>query len=346
MSMLPSSSAPTSVRKDRSWAAYAAVVLLLHAAGLAGLLMAASHHPAFWGLGILAYTLGLRHAFDADHIAAIDNTVRKLVELRRSPLGVGFYFSLGHSSVVFLLVLAVALSFQWAQERLPAMQEIGGRIGITVSGTFLLVIGLANLAVLIQLFKLSRIYREAEHREELSRLLESRGWIARLVKPLTALVSKSWHVYPLGFLFGLGFDTATEIGLLAISATAAAGELPVLGILSLPILFAAGMSMLDTADGIFMTRAYRWAVQSPVRHLRYNLTVTFLSVASALFIGGVEIVQMLDGYLHWRSPFMKAVAGLEFSELGYMLAALFALSWGISWLAWRIADAKAKASRV
>lgn len=320
----------------RSWLGYFAFVLLLHVVGFAGLLSASRGNPAFWSIGLLAYTFGLRHAFDADHIAAIDNTVRKLVQQKRSPLGVGFYFSLGHSSVVFLMVVAIALSVRWIQTHMPEMQEVGGVIGMTVSGAFLVLIGVLNLFILLNLYQLFRKLRRGGFRnEELERILDSRGLITRLVNPLFRFIGRSWHVYPLGFLFGLGFDTATEIGLLAISAGAAESSISAFGILSLPILFAAGMSLMDTADGMFMTTAYRWAFATPLRKLYYNASVTAVSVVAAFLIGVVELVQVAADKFALHAPFFVWVQKLDFGDLGYALVGLFVLAWLISVSVWK-----------
>ncbi|NBD23345.1 HoxN/HupN/NixA family nickel/cobalt transporter [Paenibacillus glycinis] len=320
----------------KSWSGYIIVVLALHVIGFIGLMTAARADITFWSLGLLAYTLGMRHAFDADHIAAIDNTVRKLVQQKRSPLGVGFYFSIGHSSVVFLMVLAVACSVKWIQSNMPSLQETGSLIGTSVSGIFLILIGILNFIVLLNLYQVFRRMRAGSHSgEELEGLLESRGLFARLFKPLFRLISRSWHVYPLGFLFGLGFDTATEVGLLALSAGAAKSSVSILGILSLPILFAAGMSLLDTADGMFMTKAYRWAFNTPLRKLYYNVTVTTVSVISALLIGVVEVLQILSERLHLDAPAIRWVNSIQLGDLGYILVGLFIVAWLVSVTIWR-----------
>ena len=320
----------------RSWIGYMSVVVFLHLVGIAGLFSVAGMNPTFWSLGLLAYTLGLRHAFDADHIAAIDNTVRKLVGQNKNSFGIGFYFSLGHSSVVFLMVLAIALSVHWLQESMPQMQEVGGVIGASVSGSFLMIIGLFNFFVLIQLLKVFRKLRSGEESaDSLERLLNARGLIARLIYPLSRFIAKSWHVYPLGFLFGLGFDTAAEIGLLAISASTAHTSVSVFGILSLPILFAAGMSLMDTADGIFMTTAYKWAFTAPLRKLYYNVTVTSVSVLAAFLIGTVELIQVLSRKLNWQSGFISWINHLNFNSLGCLLVVLFLAAWIISVTIWK-----------
>jgi nickel/cobalt transporter (NiCoT) family protein len=318
------------------WIGYVIVVIVLHIAGILGLYSVARGAPSFWGIGLLAYTLGLRHAFDVDHIAAIDNTVRKLVQQKKNPLGVGFYFSLGHSSVVFVMAAVTALSVQWAQREMPWMQEIGGIIGAAVSGSFLVIIGLINLLILLNLYKLFRKYRKGLHDEdEFEKLLNSRGFVARMIGPLYNYINKSWHVYPLGFLFGLGFDTASEVALLAISAGAVQESIPFVGILSLPILFAAGMSMMDTADGMFMTTAYKWAFSTPLRKLYYNLTVTSIAVSAALIIGMIELGQVLAEEIGLEGTFWRWLQRIDFSMMGYLLVGLFVMAWVISFGIWK-----------
>jgi len=316
---------------------YFIAVVGLHIAGVIGLISASHHHIAFWSLGLLAYAFGLRHAFDVDHIAAIDNTVRKLMQQKQNSLGVGFYFSLGHSSVVFLMVLAIVLSVKWIKTEMPQLQNIGGLVGTSVSGGFLIVIGLINLMVLIGLVQVFYKMRRGDFNDpDLDSVLDSRGFFTRFLKPFFKFISRSWHVLPLGFLFGLGFDTATEVGLLAISAGAAKDSLSVFGIISLPILFAAGMSLMDTADGIFMTKAYRWAFNTPLRKLYYNVTVTTVSVAAALIIGAVELMQVLSAKLNLTSPFFNWINALNFGDMGYLLVALFIAAWILSVSIWRI----------
>ena len=321
----------------RGWIGYGGVVFGLHLFGLLALLQAARAHPVLWGMGFLAYTLGLRHAFDADHIAAIDNTVRKLVRQGESPLGVGFYFSLGHSTVVFLMAIAIALIARWTQQALPHLQTIGGLIGTTVSGAFLLVIGLINLFIWIDIYLIFREMRRGDcDTQALELLLLARGIVTRVAGPLFRVINRSWHVYPLGLLFGLGFDTASEVALLALSAGAAASALPVAGILALPLLFAAGMSLMDTADGVFMTTAYRWAFATPLRKVYYNLTVTGLSVVAALLIGLIELTQVLTQALGLTAGLWGWLQALDFGWIGYLLLTLFVLTWSLSYGAWRL----------
>lgn len=324
----------TSVRYP--WWPYALGVGALHLLAIALLLFEAGRHPAILGMALLAYTFGLRHAFDADHIAAIDNTVRKLVQQGQNPTGVGFYFSLGHSTVVFVAAMATAIAANWLRERIPGFQDVGGLIGTLVSGVFLVVIGLLNLVIWVDIWRLFRALRSGEYKpESLDDLLMKRGLVARLAKPLWRFISKSWHVYPLGLLFGLGFDTASQISLLALSAGSATA-LSWSGVLALPLLFAAGMSLMDTADGVFMTRAYGWAFSTPLRKLYYNLTVTGLSVLAALFIGSIELLQVLGEKLGFQGRVWDWLGHLELGGLGYLLVGLFVLTWGVSYGVWKV----------
>lgn len=320
-----------------AWLGYGGTILALHLVGALALLSTARAHPILLGMGFLAYTLGLRHAFDADHIAAIDNTVRKLVREGQSPLGVGFYFSLGHSTVVFAMAVATAGFARWAQGALPRVQTIGSAIGTTVSGAFLVLIGLANLFIWSDIYLTFQKMRAGRYdAEALEQLLVSRGIVARLATPLFRLVRRSWQIYPVGFLFGLGFDTASEIALLALSAGAATQALPVWGVLALPVLFASGMSLMDTADGVFMTTAYRWAFATPLRKVYYNLTVTGLSVVAALLIGIIELAQVLARALGLTRGLWGRLEALDFGSIGYLLVALFVLAWSCSYGAWRL----------
>jgi high-affinity nickel-transport protein len=318
-----------------SWGGYFIVILLLHIIGIFGLITSRAD-AYFWGLGLLAYTLGLRHAFDIDHIAAIDNTVRKLVQQKRNPLGVGFYFALGHSTMVLIMVLAVTFSVQWIQNEMPQFEAVGGIIGSVVLSGFLITIGIINLIILLNLFEVYRKTRSGNYQnEQVEALLENRGLFTRYLRPFFRFISRSWHVYPLGFLFGLGFDTATEVGLLALSAGAAQNEVSMLGILSLPLLFAAGMSLMDTADGMFMTTAYRWAFSAPIRKLYYNMTVTAISVIAALLVGVVELMKVVSENLHVQTGFLQWIQKLDFSDFGYVLVVLFVVAWSVSVMLWR-----------
>src|ERR671935_353363 len=261
-------------------------IVLLHVLGWGFFLYYSRHNPALAGLGTLAYTFGLRHAFDADHIAAIDNTTRKFLQDGKRSLGVGFFFSLGHSTIVFSLAAALAVAAKSVNSRLPGFHEYGSYVGAGVSGTFLWVIGVLNLLVLRDVVLIARGLRSGRFDErELERRLLERGFMNRFfIGRAARLIRRSRHMYPLGQLFGLGLDTASEGGLLALTAGVATGNAPFLAILALPLLFAAGMSLMDTADGIFMARAYSWAFSSPIRKVYYNITVTALSVTVALAV--------------------------------------------------------------
>jgi len=318
-------------------AGFAGAVAFLHAVGWGLFAWYSRRYPALAGLGVLAYTFGLRHAFDADHIAAIDNTTRKLLQQGKRPLGVGFFFSLGHSTIVFSLTAGLALAATTVDSRIPGFQSYGGTIGVSVSGTFLWIIGILNLLVLLDVVRIFGELRGGAYNEEaLEERLLDRGFMSRLfIGRLFRFVSKSWHMYPLGVLFGLGFDTATEVGLLAIAAGVATHHVPFLAVISLPFLFAAGMSLMDTADGAFMSHAYGWAFSNPVRKIYYNITVTTLSVAVALVIGTVELLQVLSQQLSWGGSFFSFLAGLDFGTLGYAVVGLFVLTWAASVAIWK-----------
>ncbi|MGH6683285.1 MAG: HoxN/HupN/NixA family nickel/cobalt transporter, partial [Pseudolabrys sp.] len=312
-------------------------VALLHVVGWGLFLHYAAHYPAMVGLGFAAYMFGLRHAFDADHIAAIDDTVRYLLQKGKKPLGVGFFFSLGHSTIVLSLAVAVTFAATAVKENLPALKNMGGIIGAGVSGVFLWVIGILNLLVLLDILNVWHKAKSGEHsHQHLEELLTRRGLINRLFGGrLQKFINHSWQMYPLGVLFGLGFDTASEVGLLAMTAGASAGNLPVPAILSLPILFAAGMSMMDTTDGVLMSKAYNWAFVNPLRKIFYNLPTTSLSIAVALVIGSIELLQVFISVLDLHGAFFDWVAGLDFGVLGYVIVGVFLASWIISVAIWK-----------
>jgi len=320
-----------------AYVGYAGTVGALHILGVTALLSAAPAHPILLGMGFLAYTLGLRHAFDIDHIAAIDTTVRKLIRQGQDSLGVGLYFSLGHSTVVCLMAVAAGLLAQWAQRALPHLQAVGGVIGTVVSGTFLITLGTINLFIWIEIYVMFRGMRGGDHdADAMERLLISRGLIARLAGPLFRFVTRSWQIYPIGFLFGLGFDTASEVALLALAAGAAASALPLSGVVALPLLFTAGMSLMDTTDGVFMTTAYRWAFTTPLRKVYYNLTITGLSVVAALLIGVIELAQVLARELQLQTGLWRWLQGVDLGTLGYLLVGLFLVTWGLSYGTWKL----------
>lgn len=309
-------------------------LLLFHAGVFLWTAIAFHRFPLLLGTAFLAYSLGLRHAVDADHIAAIDNVTRKLMQEGKRPVSVGLMFSLGHSTVVVLGSLAIAAASLKLQEHLALFRGIGGVIGTLVSSFFLLVVGIFNLTILRSVVAAFRRVRRGEPyvEEDLNLLLASRGLLSRIFKPLFAAISKPWHMFPLGLLFGLGFDTATEIGLLGISAAEASRGLSLASILVFPVLFAAGMSLVDTTDNVLMLGAYRWAYAKPIRKLYYNMTITSVSVLVALAVGGVESLGLVGARLHPQGPFWRVIGSLNsnFGLLGYCIVALFALCWLIS----------------
>ncbi|BBO13550.1 hydrogenase nickel incorporation protein HupN [Bradyrhizobium sp. TM102] len=305
--------------------------------------------PTVLATALLAWVFGLRHAVDADHIAAIDNVVRKLMQTGGAPRSVGLYFALGHSTVVVVATILLALGVvSLGGDSL--LKEIGGLIGTSVSALFLLVIAVINLVIFVGLWRTFRAAREqgVHDAEGLERLLANRGFLARLLEPLFRLVTKPWHMYPLGFLFGLGFDTATEIGLLSISATEAARGASVADVLVFPALFASGMALVDTADSALMVSAYRWAFVDPLRKLWYNLTITGASVAVALFIGGIEALGLIADRLDLSGGMWTLVDGLNESlaNVGFAVIALFAVAWLVSVVLYRrvFADGRNRAA--
>ncbi len=291
------------------------------------------------GVGITAYTLGMRHAFDADHIGAIDNTTRKLMTDGQRPLSVGFFFSLGHSTIVFALAALFAVGVRGLSGAVSSdsstLHQATGLVGPTVSGTFLFVIGILNLLVLIGIVKIFMRMRQGDFNEaELEEQLNNRGFMNRFYKRATNAVTQPWQMYPVGLLFGLGFDTATEIALLATAGTAAAGGLPIYAILCLPILFAAGMSLLDTIDGAFMNFAYGWAFSKPVRKVFYNITITALSVAVALVIGTIELLAVFADKLSLTGGLWDWVSNLDLNLVGYFIVATFVVTWLLALSIW------------
>jgi len=292
------------------------------------------HYPLLLGTAFLAYSFGLRHAVDADHIAAIDNVTRKLMQQGKRPLGTGLYFSLGHSSVVFALTAAVALAAVEAKSHFAALESYGSVAGTLVSAGFLLAIAGVNILVLVSVFqtfhhvKSGGVYSD----EDLNLLLARRGFFGRIFRGLFGLVQHSWQMYPVGLLFGLGFDTATEVGLLGISAAEASHGLPIWSIMLFPALFTAGMSLIDTTDGILMLGAYGWAFARPLRKLYYNITITSVSVLVALIVGGLETLGLVQGEFNFSGAIWGGIAALNgnFGTLGYVIIGVFVLSWIVS----------------
>lgn len=292
------------------------------------------------GIGVTAYTLGMRHAFDADHIAAIDNTTRKLINDGQRPLATGFFFSLGHSTVVFGLAVLLATGIKTiigpVREDSSRLHHYTGLIGTSVSGLFLYLIAILNVIILAGILRVFFRLRRGEFSEaELEEQLNNRGLINRLLGRFTNSITKSWHMYPVGLLFGLGFDTATEIALLVLAGTSAAAGLPWYAILCLPVLFTAGMCLLDTIDGSFMNFAYGWAFSNPVRKIYYNITITALSVAVALLIGSVELLGLFADEFGWRGAFWDWIAGLNLNLVGFLVVGMFVVTWAAAMLVWR-----------
>src|SRR5438046_1868366 len=325
----------------RRLAGFFGSVGLLHVAGWGLLLVYSASHPGFLALGGLAYTFGLRHAFDVDHISAIDNTTRKLLQSGQKPVGVGFVFSLGHSTVVLLIALALGLAVKSLVQGVVGdngeLRNIGGAVGSLVSGAFLVLIGVVNLVILIDIVRVYRRMRRGQYdRESLDNELMTGGVMTRLFGRLFRVIEHSWQMYPIGFLFGLGFDTASEIALLAISAGAAAQGLPFFAVIALPTIFAAGMSLMDTTDGAFMCKAYGWAFSHPARKLFYNLTMTSLSVFIALFVGGVELLQIGAQIAGLDGGFWAVVGQFDLSSFGYVMVGAFAVAWVVAFAIFKL----------
>jgi high-affinity nickel-transport protein len=334
----------------RTLAMMTTVVLGLHALGFFLLIaVVAPHHyrlgasGAFAvGTGLTAYTLGLRHAFDADHISAIDNTTRKLMAEGKRPMSVGFFFSLGHSTIVFMLAFLFAIGAKALEGQVKhgnsQLHNVTSSIGTGVSGTFLYVIAALNVMILWGIIKVFLQMRSGTYDEQqLEQQLNSRGLMNRFFGRFTKTISKPWQMYPIGVLFGLGFDTATEVALLFLAAGAAGAGLPFYAILCLPILFAAGMSLLDTIDGSFMNFAYGWAFSKPVRKVFYNITITGLSVAVALVIGTIEIVGLLAEKLDGQGPFWAWWENIDINTLGFIIVGIFVATWAIALAVWHFA---------
>jgi high-affinity nickel-transport protein len=317
------------------------VLVVANVAAWVWALIAFHDYPVLVGTAFLAYAFGLRHAVDADHIAAIDNVTRKLMQDGKRPVAVGFFFSLGHSTVVVLASAAIALTTSALEGRFDTFKVVGGVVGTLVSALFLFVVAAANFLILCSVYQTFQQVRRggAFVEEDLNRLLAQRGFLGRFFRPLFRLITRSWHMYPLGFLFGLGFDTATEIGLLGISAAEASKGLPIWSIMVFPALFTAGMSLIDTTDGVLMLGAYGWAFNKPIRKLYYNLTITFVSVLVAVLIGGIEALGLLADQLNLEGPFWNFIGALNdhFGSLGYLIIGIFVASWLASIAIYRFA---------
>ena len=328
-----------------------AINLRLKVAGIYAILLAANlgawlwtlvafrEYPLLLGTALLAYGFGLRHAVDADHIAAIDNVTRKLMQEGQRPVAVGFFFSLGHSTIVVLATVAIAATATAFKDRFELLQSVGRVIGSLVSSLFLLTIAAMNIVILITVYRTFRRVKAGEPYvdEDLNILLAGRGLLARIFRPMFRMIRQSWHMYPLGFLFGLGFDTATEVGLLGISATQASHGLSIWSILVFPALFTAGMSLVDTTNSILMLGAYGWAFVKPIRKLYYNMTITFVSVIVAVLVGGIEALGLASEQFGLQGVFWDGIGAQNenFGVIGYLIIAVFIVSWIVSAIIYR-----------
>jgi nickel/cobalt transporter (NiCoT) family protein len=316
--------------------------LILVAANIAAWLWALAAfagQPVLLGTAALAYSLGLRHGLDPDHIAAIDNVTRRLMQDGKRPVAVGFFFALGHSAVVVVASAAVALATTAFTDRFAGLREIGGVVGTSASALFLFAIAGANIVVLRGVYRAFCRARAGHeiHDDDLDILLAQRGWLARLFRPVLRLVSRSWHLFPIGVLFALGFETASEISLFGLSAQASY-QASTWSVLVFPALFAAGMTLVDTADGILMLGAYGWAYVKPLRKLFYNLTITLVSVIVALVIGGIEVLGLIADRFGSEGRFWQIITELNtnFAVLGYVIVAVFVASWTASMVLYRL----------
>lgn len=301
-------------------------------------LLAFHDNPTMLGVALVIYGLGLRHAVDADHIAAIDNVTRKLMQERRRPVAVGFFFAMGHSTVVIIAAAAVALAATLLGS-FDDFKGVSGLIGTGVSALFLLAIAAMNIVIFVSIYRSYRRVRAGGvyGEEDFDLLLNDRGVLARLFRPMFRLVSRSWHMFPLGFLFGLGFDTATEVATFGVSAAQAAKGIPIAAIMAFPVLFAAGMSLVDTTDGVMMLGAYDWAFVKPMRKLYYNMTITLVSVIVAVLIGGIEALGLIGDQLDLKGTFWDGIGALNdnFNDLGFVIIGVFVAAWIVSYAIYR-----------
>ncbi|MGD0318157.1 MAG: HoxN/HupN/NixA family nickel/cobalt transporter [Nitrososphaerales archaeon] len=315
---------------------YAGIVIVTILAFTASVIIGRTS-VALAGLGAVAYVFGLRHGVDADHIAAIDNTTRKLIqEGKRSPT-VGTWFSLGHSTIVVGLIIGLVIATRSIAAKIPALQSGGAVVGTLVSGVFLFLIGLLNSIIVFGVYRVFKQLRQGElNQTELEEYLNKRGFMNRFFRPLFKMISAPWQIYPIGVLFGLGFDTASEVALIAISVgVGVSTSIPIYYILVLPLMFTCGMVLVDTTDGVTMRLAYGWAFLNPVRKVFYNLTVTVISVLVAFVIGGIEVLQVLSTELNLSGGFWDWLDGLNFETIGYGIAAIFATAWVVSVIVWK-----------
>ncbi len=322
----------TSVR-SRVIATYA-IILAATAIAWVWAIYEFSGHPMLLGMAFLAYTLGLRHAVDADHIAAIDNVTRKLMQDGKRPVDVGFFFSLGHSLVVLLVSTAVAVTAGAFKDKFDSVSSVGSIISMCVSAGFLLILGLLNVIIFFQIYKIFKRVKDTGvySEEDLNVLMSKRGFVSRIFRPLFGMIRSSWQMFPLGFLFGLGFETSTEVAVIGIAAAQAAKGISIWSIMVFPALFMAGMTLIDTTDGMLMLGAYRWAFVTPIRKLYYNLTITGVSVVVALVVGGIEALGLLGDQLSLKGSFWGFIDSLKdnFNTIGFFIIGIFLGAWLLS----------------
>lgn len=298
-----------------------------------------SRYPSLLAMAFLSFTFGLQHAFDVDHITAIDNMTRKLINDGKNTHGVGFYFSLGHSLVVVIMALLTIFFVEWSKKQLPTFQNIGGVLGTLFAGFMLLLLGTINLIILVGIWK---SFKAISNGDFSTAHASTDTRIFRTFKKMLNIIKHNWQVVCVGFLFGLGFDTATQIAVLATSAVATSKGIPWFAVFSFPILFTSGMCLMDTCDGLFMSTAYSWVFSSPFRKVYYNLALTGLSVTAAFFVGIVDVLQAIGGYLNWHNPVIKFAQSLNFNILGILLVILFVITWSAALIIWKVFNLKAK----
>jgi high-affinity nickel-transport protein len=316
-------------------AKFGIVILSIFAFGVLLLLTGVRQYPFLLGMAVISYTFGLRHAFDVDHIAAIDNMTRKMINDGKNTRGVGFSFSIGHSLVVIIMGAITIFAVKWAQHAIPAFQSVGGSIGTLIAGIFLLILALFNTLIVRDIINNFRAMKNGKYTQEIQDASKNK-FINRQIERLLKIVNHNWQVVIVGFLFGLGFDTATQIAVLATSATAADKGIPWYAVLSFPILFTAGMGMMDTMDGFFMSTAYKWVFSSPFRKVYYNLTITILSILAAGVIGIIEVLQVLSIEIGWTNGFWLWLQNLDFNFMGFMLVGMFVVVWIVSLSVWKL----------
>ncbi|MGL5616606.1 MAG: HoxN/HupN/NixA family nickel/cobalt transporter [Sarcina sp.] len=314
---------------------YGVFIVFMFACGGIFLATGVFKFPTLLGMGTISLTFGLAHAFDCDHIACIDNMTRKLVQRGGKTRGAGFFFSLGHSTVVMLMGVATIFAVDWARKAIPQFQAIGGVIGTVISAVFLILLAIANFIILRDMLKTFKAMKNGTYVEE-SLERPDTNIVNRTINHILNIANKNWHIYIIGFLFGLGFDTATQIAVLATSATATAQGIPWTAVIAFPILFTAGMCLMDTLDGFFMSTAYQWVLTSPVKKIYYNITITSLSIIAAGGIGLIEVGQVLAMERNWNSPFWNWLQNLDFSKMGFILVGIFILVWIVSLICWKV----------